>query len=440
VPEGDITYYDEDGTVDVAMITLSSNVDGQHHLDMSKIRHGVQGEPVDICGIDKENEARAPRNDHTLSTYDPAIEAWRLDHQVRGGYSGGLVATGNTPLGIVFRRHKVDQVTLIFPLTSLREWIEKDTPSTHPSNTPNPPEVRFSDFCVLIDRPKQTREVIMEAVKERTIGGFVCVAESIDKHNPPEFGKNLMMRVDALGADNEHERLLQVLNEDRFEATRLARIDLREIKTGGEFSMRINHALYEDLVRGPEVVNQEMTESEKRQAIVELMKFGKTPRVFWVNKYLKTSGWVKRRLGNSQSKEIEILLSWITQWNREWQAHDSVSTMPPLVLLLIVDADEPLAEKFQMRIKEQAKEQTMNPIPLPLTKIDREDFDEWLDHGRQLLQATFQVERNSLDRIRNTTEKKLLNEIQAKREVFPIYYQQFEKISQVLNPQKELKP
>ncbi len=425
VTQSNIVFH-ENPDVDVALITLAGSV-GLHHLNVSKIREGVRGEIVDICGIDKESASRAPRNNHTLSTYDQGLGGYKLDHQVVRGYSGGLVAAGESPIGIVIQRHKEDQISLALPLFEIKDWLENRIGGNLTATCVSGEEYVYQ-LRVFIDRPKRTCQVILDSLDDQPVSGFVCVADAYDHHEPREFGRTLAMRVSARSVENPYEKLLDELRTDRLAAPSLG-VDFREIESEAQFHSKLLSAIYEELSGVQSRESGKMSDKDKQTAIIEHMRGSPTPRIFLLYKNLTSVGLLQKLRGQSASRQIQNFAKWISSWNDRWRNHRLDEPMQSLIILLMIDVDVQTANLYRM----QQKEELETKKSLPLTQVEREDFNQWLVHTKRFLKLPAVGLDGDIDRLVEQAEKKLLDGLEgAKGEGFPLYYRRFSQVCKTL--------
>ncbi len=417
---------------DVALLTLAHPVSGQQHGDLANIQAGHQGLAVSIWGVDKGSEARAPMKSHTLTTYDSDIHMYKLDHQVLGGYSGGLVAAGESLIGIVIQRHKEDQFSLALPLYELKEWVKSRIGSTVKHACRSGEEYVYQ-LRVFIDRPKRTYQVILDALDSQPVSGFVCVTVAYDHHEPREFGRTLAMRVSARNVENPYETLFDELKIDRLAAPSLG-IDFREIDSESQFHSKLLSAIYEELSGVQSRGSGEMTDKDKRIAIIQRMQASPIPRIFLMYKNLTSVGMLQKLRGQSASRQIQRFAKWISSWNEQWSIHSMDEPMQPLVVLLMVDVDVQTAEQY----RSQQKEELEIKKSLPLTRVEREDFNQWLVHAKQFLKLPSVGMDSDIDRVVEKAEKKLLEGLdEAKGEDFPLYYRRFSQVCKTLISERE---
>ncbi|OAI13509.1 hypothetical protein A1355_13465 [Methylomonas koyamae] len=391
--------------LDIAIIALDEPDLEQIHSRITLKDNDFRKLKVDFFGINDTNKSADASFDHSVGILDQDRHAYRFDHRVKKGFSGGAVSLHGQDeiIGIISQRASDDQETLFIPLYKCRDWLldtAQELGDTHlqdylkPAPLPQP-QLPIGDYFLhaipFISRPRHAYSHILDnllgtdSMPAKSIKACFCVFQHLED-SPLEFGDALGNRLGTGVKDGINRELLNGKNNYQLDALPVSPWNFdREDDFVRACLQAIANATSLDLALNPDDDNASVCKQ-----IVAKMRVRKVPLILlsdgsgspisakWFG---LLNGRIVARLNRCQR--------WVANFNQLWQTEaNQLAEGQHLLKLALI---------FCLQV--DARLTPSSPACFELQKITPNNVAAWLDQTQGLLRASQQFPSQVISRL-----------------------------------------
>ncbi len=386
---------------DIALIRLPDDVTGQPFSSVVLEQEPYEGSSVVGYIVDRDSGNQDQTSSYTISK--SCDDGFLFDHRVGEGSSGGAVAKKQCSevFGMVIKRHKREQKSLILPLYRIRKWLQE--------LSQNDPEIKkfvnrctadecspdksptvanrdldrlyrnFKALSIFIGRPQNAFKHVLDHLGHGNKGLKLCLCVShLDKDDVPEdFSKALGLQLGGGQQENKSDNLLKRTEKDDFCVNSVK--EVWNVRTYKEFRQGCIEEISEVLqcsLKQDDGYERALDLNELEQNVLTSLKCMPRPRVLIMKPVDSGSGGIfgslfaPWRIRNQWNQRF----AWLRQFNREWTQRVGKSDAQPLALLFFIKADRELTKRIEHCFR--------------LDYIFPEDMENWRIYIERLLELS----------------------------------------------------